>query len=103
MLLIPLIGSKWLMMVVTIIFGIAMGINIPGIQTLLAGSVPMHYRAAFMSVNGSVLRLGQTLGPVLTGMAYTFGGMQATFFAGTIAAGIIILLLIFLAGKLSGG
>ncbi len=101
MLMIPFIGSKWLMVLVTIIFGIAMGINIPGIQTLLTGSVPIQYRAAFMSVNGSVLRLGQTLGPVLTGMAYTFAGMGAAFYSGAISAGIIILLLIFLAGKFS--
>lgn len=102
MVLIPFIWAKWLMMLVTIIFGMAMGINIPGIQTLLAGSVPIQYRAAFMSVNGSVLRLGQTLGPVLTGLAYTLAGMDAAFFAGAISAGIIILLLIFLAGKFSG-
>lgn len=102
MIIIPFIGMKWLMLLATITFGVAMGINIPGIQTLLAGSVPMQYRAAFMSVNGSVLRLGQTLGPVLTGLAFTFGGMQAAFFAGAASAIIVILLLIFLAGEMSG-
>jgi len=102
MIMIPFIGIKWLMLSATITFGVAMGINIPGIQTLLAGSVPMQYRAAFMSVNGSVLRLGQTLGPVLTGLAYAFGGMQAAFFAGAASAIIVILLLIFLAGRLKG-
>lgn len=102
MVMIPFIGAKWLMIMATVTFGVAMGINIPGIQTLLAGSVPMQYRAAFMSVNGSVLRLGQTLGPVLTGLAYAFAGMQAAFFAGAVSAIIVILLLIFLAGSLKG-
>lgn len=101
MIVIPFIGIKWLMVLPTITFGIAQGINIPGIQTLLAGSVPIHYRAAFMSVNGSVLRLGQTLGPVLAGVAYTISGMSAAFFTGAVSAIVAILLLVFLAGTFS--
>jgi predicted MFS family arabinose efflux permease len=76
-----------------------MGINIPGIQTLLAGSVPTQYRAAFMSVNGMVLRLGQTLGPVITGLVYATAGMAAAFYTGAVSAIIILLLLIVVAGK----
>ncbi|MCK9271617.1 MAG: MFS transporter [Bacteroidales bacterium] len=99
MLLIPAIGSKWMMLIPAAIFGIAMGINIPGIQTLLAGSVPTQYRAAFMSVNGMVLRLGQTLGPVITGLVYATAGMAAAFYTGAVSAIIILLLLVVVAGK----
>lgn len=101
MILIPVIGLKWLMLLPSAIFGVAMGLNIPGIQTLLAGSAPMQYRAAFMSVNGMVLRLGQTLGPVLTGMAYVAAGMKGAFYTGAVSALLIILLLVFLAKKLT--
>lgn len=99
MLLIPTIQSQWLMLIPAAIFGTAMGINIPGIQTLLAGSVPTQYRAAFMSVNGMVLRLGQTLGPVITGLVYATAGMAAAFYTGAVSAIIILLLLIVVAGK----
>lgn len=101
LLLIPSIGSIWMMLLPSGVFGVAMGINIPSIQTLLAGSAPMQYRAAFMSVNGSVLRLGQTLGPVLAGMAYVAAGMIGAFFTGVACATVIILLLLFLAGNFS--
>jgi len=101
MIIIPAIGIKWLILLPSAIFGIAQGINIPGIQTLLAGSAPTQYRAAFMSVNGSVLRLGQTLGPVIVGMAYVAGGFSWAFYTGAGTALIIILLLIFIAGKFS--
>ena len=94
MLLIPLLGSLWLNLIPAAIFGVAQGINIPGIQTLLAGSAPMEYRAAFMSVNGMVLRLGQTLGPIITGFAFTIAGMEATFIAGAAFAVIMALMIV---------
>nr|NQU90947.1 MFS transporter [Bacteroidota bacterium] len=97
MIIIPVIGLKWLMLIPAAIFGMAMGINIPGVHTLLAGSAPMQYRAAFMSVNGMVLRIGQTLGPVLAGMAYVVAGMTGAFYTGAAAAVVMVFLILFLA------
>ena len=82
LLIYPFVPKLWLLLIPTIIFGIAHGMNIPSIQTLLAELAPMEYRAAFMSVNGMVLRLGQTLGPVLMGMLFTVWGIKGAFFAG---------------------
>ena len=95
--IIPEIHSLWLMALPAIFFGIAMGMNIPTLQTLLVGSAPPEYRAAFMSVNGMVLRIGQTLGPLITGIFYALRGIDAAFFGGACVAllmGIIVLLLI---------
>jgi MFS transporter, ACDE family, multidrug resistance protein len=78
----PFVPKLWLLLIPTVIFGIAHGMNIPSIQTLLAEMAPMEYRAAFMSVNGMALRLGQTLGPVLVGMVFVFWGIKGAFFAG---------------------
>ena len=36
-------------------------------------------RAAIMSVNGMVLRLGQTLGPLVIAPVYAFGGLMVAF------------------------
>jgi ACDE family multidrug resistance protein len=51
----------------------------------------MEYRAAFMSVNGMVLRLGQTLGPLLMGAVFGLWGIGSVFYAG---AGFSILMLV---------
>jgi MFS family permease len=97
MLIIPEIDSLWWMLVPSGLFGTAMGINVPALQTLLTGSVPLEYRAAFMSANGMVLRLGQTLGPVVIGGFYIGFGMDASFYAGGVVAvlmGIVVLVMI---------
>jgi hypothetical protein len=35
-----------------------------------------------MSFNGTVLRLGQTVGPILIGTAFSLGGISGAFYAG---------------------
>ena len=74
-----------------VIFGIAHGLNIPCYQTLLAGLAPMEYRGAFMSLNGMVLRLGQTLGPLLMGIIFSLWGIEATFYAGAGLSGLMFI------------
>jgi len=81
LLVIPLVHTIWWFLVPTVIFGIAHGMNLPSIQTLLAKLAPIEYRAAFMSLNGMVLRLGQTLGPLVMGAIFLVGGFEGTFFA----------------------
>jgi len=71
--------SLWLMTVPLLVYGLANGLNIPSIQTRLSGSAPMEYRGAFMSMNSMVLRLGQTVGPVFTGIAFQAWGMEGVF------------------------
>ena len=101
MLIIPFVESQWWMLVPAGLFGAAQGINIPSVQTLLAGIAPLEYRAAFMSANGTVLRLGQTLGPVITGAVYAGFGMNATFYTGAVVAGIMgIIVLMMVAGSM---
>ncbi len=92
LILVPLIDTIWLLIFPVILFGLAQGMNIPSIQTLLASLAPMEYRAAFMSLNGMVLRLGQTLGPVLMGLVYVSFDIQGAFYAGSLLALIMIIL-----------
>jgi ACDE family multidrug resistance protein len=92
--IIPLVPNIWILPVPLIIFGIAHGTNIPGIQILLAGVSSIENRAAFMSVNGMVLRMGQTLGPLMMGAAFSMGDLSYPFFAGAVlTSGIFTLLL----------
>lgn len=93
LILIPLMNNIWQLILPVIIFGAAQGINIPSIQTLLTSLAPIEYRAAFMSLNGMVLRLGQTLGPVVIGFAYISFGIETTFYAGACFALLMIILI----------
>ncbi len=80
LLIIPFVHTIWLFFVPTVIFGIAHGVNLPSVHTLLARLAPSEYRAAFMSLNGMVLRSGQTLGPLIMGMVFILGGFDGAFF-----------------------
>lgn len=73
--------SMAFMLVPVLIYGLANGINIPCVQTLLTGSVPMEYRGIFMSFNSMVLRLGQTAGPVFAGIAFVTWGMTGVLYS----------------------
>ncbi len=92
--MVPLLGEYYLIYIPALIFGVAQGINIPTIHALLADYSPMEYRAAFMSFNGMVLRLGQTLGPVVIGFVYETFGIDETFYAGAVT-GLILLIIGF--------
>ena len=82
-----LVSLSWIQVVLSImIFGLGHGLLIPSIQNLLVGFASIKERAAFMSVNSMVLRIGQTIGPLLIGVFYTIGSLQASFIAGAVAA-----------------
>ena len=80
--IVPFISSLWLLLIPTTIFGIGLGIGFPSIQTLLATLAPKEYLATVISVNGTFYGLGQTIGPLLMGLAYGIGGINSVFYAG---------------------
>ncbi|MGD8966049.1 MAG: MFS transporter [Anaerolineae bacterium] len=86
LLIIPLTPSLWALGIAVVLFGVAQGLSIPNLQTLLAGLAPIEHRGAFMSVHGMILRLGQTVGPPLTGMVFSLWGMNSTFYAAAAVA-----------------
>jgi len=88
-----LVKNYYLMLLPIICYGFANGINIPSTQTLLAETIPMKYRGAFMSVNAMVLRIGQTLGPLLAGLAFAADGIRGVFYA-AVAFSLLILICI---------
>jgi predicted MFS family arabinose efflux permease len=86
LLMIPLAPNLLALWIPVILFGVAQGLSIPNLQTLLASLAPIEHRGAFLSVNGLVLRLGQTLGPPLMGVASSVGGIGTTFYTGAAIA-----------------
>jgi len=96
LIIVPIIPQLWMFLFPAIIFGIGQGINMPSNQTLLAGLAPIEYRAGFMSLNGMVLRLGQTLGPVVIGLFFASRGMPGAFYAGSGFALLMFLIALIL-------
>ena len=85
LILIPFMPSLWFLLIPVLLLGIAQGINLPSILSTAAGLAPTEYRAAFMSINSSMIRLGQTVGPPIVGLFYVYGGPTAAF---TFTAGL---------------
>jgi MFS family permease len=88
---IPSMPNLWLLTIPVSILGVAQGLNMPSLMTLLAGECPMEQRGALMSVNGMVLRLGQTLGPLVMGGLFAVSGFGGVFLGG---AGCAVLMFI---------
>jgi len=80
--IIPFVPNLWALLIPTLIFGVAHGISNPSRLTLLAGLAPIKHRAAFMSISATVLRLGETLGPLLMGAIFGIWGIGGPFYVG---------------------
>lgn len=89
-------NSWWQLIVPLVCFGLGHGMLIPSIQTLLVGFAPLNERAGFMSINSMVLRIGQTIGPLLIGLFYAAGGVGSAFIGGALVAVTMLLLTIFM-------
>jgi len=86
----------WGIILGVIVFGSGHGLMIPNFQTMLISFASINERAAFMSVNAMVLRIGQTVGPLIIGVCHGMGGLRSGFFGGAVIAAIMFLVLIFM-------
>jgi MFS family permease len=88
---IPFIHNVWFLIFPALLYGLAQGINLPSLQTMLAAIAPMEQRAAIMSLNGTIFRLGQTLGPLIIVPVYGIWGIDGAYNLGGIIAIIMLL------------
>ena len=86
MLLFPLVRSSWACVGPVLLFGLGQGLNLPVIMTLLSSEAPLEQRAAVMAANGTLLRLSQTLSPMLMGLSYAAFGLDSVYLFGALAA-----------------
>ncbi len=96
MIILSFANTWWQLIIPLITFGIAHGILIPGIQTLLVGFASLNERAGFMSINSMVLRIGQTVGPMFIGLFYALGGIDIAFIGGALVALVMLLISFFM-------
>jgi predicted MFS family arabinose efflux permease len=52
-----------------------------------------------MSLNGMVIRLGQTLGPLIIGIGYSFNKLKGAYYMGAIMASIALVVLFTMIDK----
>ncbi len=91
--LVPVVPGLWWRILPVTLFGLAQGLNIPNLMNMLTHLAPTSKRAAVMAVNGTVLRVGQTVGPLLMGAVFAGLGAAPVFFAGVLFAGAMIVVL----------
>ncbi|MEZ5069919.1 MAG: MFS transporter [Bacteroidales bacterium] len=93
----PFLNNLYVLLLPVLVFGAAQALNLPSLQTTLANLAPDNQRGAFMSLNGMVIRLGQTLGPLFIGIGYARGDLRGAYFlAGLIALLGLLVLFLFL-------
>lgn len=100
-LMIPFVDNIWIFAIPISLFGVAQGMNIPSIMNLLTGYAPKEFRAAFLSVNWMVMRLGQAFGPYILGLVYLYVSLEGAFYF-TAIVGVLFTItsLTFLRGDL---
>lgn len=92
----PAIDRIWILLIPSILFGVAHGIVYPTTQSLLAELAPDRNRAGFMAVVAISVPLGQAIGPVLGGLAFGVWEIRGVFYAGTFLAIATLILLNYL-------
>ena len=84
--LIPFAPNLLIILIPVGLFGVGMGLATPTTQNLLVNLAPMENRAAVMSLNGLVLRLGQTLGPLIMAVVLSALALPGVYFVGALIA-----------------
>lgn len=78
---VSLVPALPLLILPAMLLGVANGINIPNIFSLLNEVAPVDNRGAFLSINGMILRLGQTLGPLFMAVLAVPVGLTGAYLA----------------------
>lgn len=89
----PIATETWQLVIPAAVFGVGAAVSIPTILTLLADYAPEDQRGAFLSLTAMLLRLGQTLGPIVVGAIVTLWSVPAAFFAGAALSFVTLLVI----------
>jgi ACDE family multidrug resistance protein len=88
--IVPFIPSLSLLVVPAVMVNFAVGIVLPCLQSSVSQKAPPEYRAAVMSINSTVIRIGQTLGPMVMTLAYVGFGYTAVYFSASFLALLVV-------------
>ncbi len=77
-----------LMPAAAVLYGFGQGIIIPAVQGTIAGRTPLELRASTITANAMAIRIGQTVGPLIAGAAYTGIGLTGLFLGAAVLAAV---------------
>lgn len=84
--LIGLATALAVLIVGTLVYGLAEGAMIPALQTTAMSNAPEPHRAAVMATWTGFARMGQTTGPLAAGLILSAGGTTWALLSGAVAA-----------------
>jgi len=87
------LGSLWLLLAATAVYGLAEGLTIPTLQDLVAERAPENLRGVLMALWVAGLRIGQTAGPLAVGAAMGWWSTSTVFVVAGVA---VVCLAVFL-------
>ena len=96
MLLIGLAGQPWHIIAGIASFGIGIGVTNPSVSSLASRFAPADQQGAMLGVAQSAGGLARTVGPTCAGFLYASFGSSAPFKGGAIAAGLSLLVGLYL-------
>jgi MFS family permease len=82
----------WLLAIPVGFFGMGQGLSFPNLAAKLTGIASIEKRGAVMAVNGTVLRIAQTIGPLIFSFPLIMGGISAVFYTATIIGVVMFIL-----------
>lgn len=97
--LVPLVPSVGLLVMPTLIFGVAQGLNLPNVFSMLTGSVSADNRGAVLALNGMLLRTGQAIGPLLMSAAAVTISIDGAYYLFALLPVIMLLVVFFTIGR----
>lgn len=74
------VPGLWWAALPVLLFGLGQGLNIPNVQAQLLTAATPEQRASVMSVNGMLLRIGQTLAPVSFSVVMVSWGISSGYY-----------------------
>lgn len=92
-LLIPMVSYIWLLVLPVLLYGFGQGANLPNILNQISKEAPEQTRGAVLAINGTVLRFGQTLGPVIVGIFYGWFSFEGVYWISSIIAVLAAMML----------
>lgn len=93
---IPYIDHVFYLSVPVLLFGIAQGASLPNLLNILTGLAPVEQRALFLSLNGTILRIGQTFGPFMMGIIYGIWQLEGVYLLSSLLALTMFFIVYFL-------
>lgn len=94
--IIPYIDEIYFLFAPVLLFGLAQGASLPNLLNILSSLAPVEQRALFMSLNGTILRAGQTFGPFMMGVIYSLWQIEGVFLLSSLLALTMFFIVYFL-------